>query len=71
MNKKFLFGIFAGLLLFSTSYGQTEPMKTAVKADLKKKSRAAIKDLKIYIKPEDGKAYYTANEDKISGDVAL
>ena len=29
MNKKFLFGIFAGLLLFSTSYGQTEPMKTA------------------------------------------
>ena len=48
-----------------------ESVEAKVKADLKKKSRAAIKDLKIYIKPEDGKAYYTANEDKISGDVEL
>ena len=48
-----------------------EAVEAKVKADLKKKSRAAIKDLKIYIKPEDGKAYYTANEGKISGDVEI
>lgn len=48
-----------------------EAVEAKVKADLKKKSRAAIKDLKIYIKPEDGKAYYTANDGKISGDVDI
>ncbi|MCR4586011.1 MAG: DUF6465 family protein [Lachnospiraceae bacterium] len=48
-----------------------EAVEAKVKADLRKKSRAAIKDLKIYIKPEDGKAYYTANEGKISGDVTI
>ncbi|MCR5120662.1 MAG: DUF6465 family protein [Lachnospiraceae bacterium] len=48
-----------------------DAVEAKVKADLKKKSRAAIKDLKIYIKPEDGKAYYTANEGKISGDVEI
>ena len=48
-----------------------DAVEAKVKADLKKKSRAAVKDLKIYIKPEDGKAYYTANEGKISGDVDI
>ena len=48
-----------------------DAVEAKVKADLKKKSRAQVKDLKIYIKPEDGKAYYTANEGKISGDVEL
>ena len=48
-----------------------EAVEAKVKTDLRKKSRAAIKDLKIYIKPEDGKAYYTANEGKISGDVTI
>ncbi len=42
-----------------------------VKKDLKKRSRAAVKNLKVYVKPEDNKAYYTANEGKISGDVEL
>ena len=48
-----------------------EAVEAKVKADLKKKSRAQVKDLKIYIKPEDGKAYYTANDGKISGDVEI
>ena len=48
-----------------------EAVEAKVKADLKKKSRAQVKDLKIYIKPEDGKAYYTANDGKLSGDVEI
>lgn len=40
-------------------------------ADYKKNNKAALKDINVYIKPEDGKAYYTANGGKISGSVDI
>lgn len=42
----------------------------AVKAAYKAQSKAAIKSLEVYIKPEDGAAYYVVN-DKVSGKVDL
>ncbi|MCR5209043.1 MAG: DUF6465 family protein [Lachnospiraceae bacterium] len=41
------------------------------KKAVKKNGNADTKDIKIYIKPEDGKAYYTAAADKVCGDVEL
>ena len=42
------------------------------KADLKANNKGKkISDIKLYVKPEDGKAYYTANGGKISGSVDL
>ena len=41
------------------------------KKDYKAKHKEALKDIKVYVKPEDGKAYYAANGGKITGDVNL
>lgn len=43
----------------------------AAMADYKKTNKAAIQDFNVYIKPEDGKAYYTANKDKVAGNIDL
>lgn len=40
-------------------------------ADYKKNNKAALKSINVYVKPEDGKAYYTANGNKVSGAVDL
>ena len=45
----------------------TEKAKKNFRAKAKKK----IEDIQIYVKPEDGKAYYTANKGKYSGSVDL
>ena len=42
-----------------------------VRADYKAAHKEKLKDLKIYVKPEDGKAYYTANDGSISGSVDI
>ena len=42
-----------------------------VKAAYKASHKEKLKDLKIYVKPEDGKAYYTANDGSISGSVDI
>ncbi|MBP5195528.1 MAG: hypothetical protein J6Z42_05990 [Lachnospiraceae bacterium] len=39
--------------------------------DAVKKCKAEPGDIKIYIKPEDGKAYYAAEPGKVKGDVNL
>lgn len=39
--------------------------------DCKKNNKGAIKDINVYVKPEDKKAYYTANKDSITGSVDL
>ena len=39
--------------------------------DAVKKCKAEPGDIKIYIKPEDGKAYYAAESGKVKGDVNL
>ena len=41
------------------------------KADYKANHKEKLNDIKVYVKPEDGKAYYTANGGNISGSVAL
>ena len=38
-------------------------LSEAVKADFSKKYSQKIDKLAIYIKPEDGKAYYVVNDD--------
>ena len=42
----------------------------AAKADFKANNKAAIKSISVYIKPEDGAAYYVVNDD-VSGQVTL
>ena len=41
------------------------------KADFKANHKEKLNDIKVYVKPEDGKAYYTANNGKVTGSVAL
>lgn len=41
------------------------------KADYAAHNKEKLKDIKLYVKPEDGKAYYTANGGSISGSVDL
>jgi len=55
----------------ASKYDVEKVMKDAT-ADFKSKNKnVTLKDIKVYIKPEDGKAYYTANSDKITGVVSL
>lgn len=51
-------------------YNMTEVMDKAMAA-CKKECKGAIKNLNVYVKPEDGKAYYVANDDTITGSVDL
>lgn len=39
--------------------------------DYKKDNKTAVKNINLYIKPEDRKAYYTVNDDQYSGSVDL
>ena len=39
--------------------------------DAKNNGGKDMKDLKIYVKPEDGKAYYTADNGRLCGDVEI
>ena len=41
------------------------------KADYAANNKEKLKDIKLYVKPEDGKAYYTANSGTVSGSVDL
>ena len=54
-------------------FGERETSVSAVveaaKADFSMNNSAAVKDLKLYIKPEDGMAYYVING--VEGKVAL
>lgn len=54
----------------SNKYDVDKVTEKAV-ADYKKNNKTALKDINVYIKPEDGKAYYTANGNKVSGAVDL
>ncbi len=47
-----------------------EDVLEAAKADYKAANKADIKDIALYIKPEDGAAYYVVNG-KVSGKVSL
>ncbi|MBR3517666.1 MAG: hypothetical protein IKO10_15295 [Lachnospiraceae bacterium] len=51
-------------------YDMTEVSEKA-KADYKANHSEKLEDIKVYVKPEDGKAYYTANGGKIAGNVNL
>lgn len=42
-----------------------------VRKEIRRTTRAKIGDLKIYVKPEDNKAYFTAKDGEISGSVDL
>ena len=54
----------------TSKYDVDAIMKAAVK-DYKANNKTELKNINLYIKPEDGKAYYTANGNKISGSVDL
>ncbi len=46
-----------------SEYSETDMMKMVVKAwEAEGKKATAIKKVKLYVKPEDGKAYYVINE---------
>ncbi|MBR5420240.1 MAG: hypothetical protein IK115_03720 [Lachnospiraceae bacterium] len=53
-----------------TQYDLAQVMERA-KKDCRAKSKKRIENIKLYVKPEDGKAYYTANNEKYSGSVDL
>ena len=49
-----------------------EKITKSVNADFAKKNKGVtLKNIDIYVKPEDGKAYYVANGGKITGDIAI
>ncbi|MGN0346893.1 MAG: DUF6465 family protein [Lachnospiraceae bacterium] len=48
-----------------------EKVTAAAIADYKKSNKAAMKDINVYIKPEDGKVYYTVNNNAVNGSVDL
>lgn len=54
----------------TSKYDVDAVMKAAVK-DYKANNKTELKNINLYIKPEDGKAYYTANNDKVAGSVDL
>ena len=51
-------------------YDVSQVMDKASK-DYKKENKGALKSIDLYIKPEDGKAYYVANGGKATGSVDL
>lgn len=54
----------------ASQYDMDKVMDKAVK-DYKKGNKDALKSINLYVKPEDGKAYYVANEGKVTGSVDL
>ncbi len=54
----------------ANQYDMDKVMDNAVK-DYKKSNKDALKSIDLYVKPEDGKAYYVANGGKVTGSVAL
>ena len=48
-----------------------EKIVDKARKDAKNNGGKDMKDFRIYVKPEDGKAYYTANSDKVHGDIDL
>ena len=48
-----------------------EKLAENAKKDYKANNKAALKDINVYVKPEDGKVYYAANGGKITGNVNL
>lgn len=61
------------LVVLEVASNQYDVDKVTEKAieDYKKNNKATLKDINVYIKPEDGKAYYTANGNKVNGAVDL
>ena len=57
------------MVQFAGKEYDVDAIKAAVKADIKGKVKGKIKIIDIYIKPEDGAAYYVANE--LAGKVEL
>lgn len=53
-----------------TQYDVSKVMDKASK-DYKKGNKGELKSIDLYIKPEDGKAYYVANGGKVTGSVDL
>ena len=51
-------------------YDLDQVMDKAVK-DYQKNNKAALKNIDLYVKPEDGKAYYVVNDGKVTGSVDL
>lgn len=54
----------------ANQYDMDKVMDKAVK-DYKKGNKDALKSIDLYVKPEDGKAYYVANGGKVKGSVTL
>lgn len=54
----------------ANQYDMDKVMDKAVK-DYKKGNKDALKSINLYVKPEDGKAYYVANGGKVTGSVEL
>lgn len=54
----------------ANQYDMDKVMDKAVK-DYKKSNKDELKSIDLYVKPEDGKAYYVANGGKVKGSVEL
>ena len=58
------------LAVTADQYDLDQVMDKAVK-DYQKNNKAALKNIDLYVKPEDGKAYYVVNDGKVTGSVDL
>lgn len=59
------------ILQFASNEYDVDAATEKAIADYKKNNKAALKDINVYIKPVDGKVYYTANAGKVVGSVDL
>ncbi|MBR3307069.1 MAG: hypothetical protein IKI75_07455 [Lachnospiraceae bacterium] len=58
-------------LEFNDSQYELDAVMEKARADYAANNKGPLKDIKLYVKPEDGKAYYTANEGSVNGSVEL
>ena len=63
VKKKVILEVFGG------QYDVAKISDNALKAC--KKADKNAKDICIYVKPEDGKAYYSANDGKLTGNIDI
>ncbi|MCR4937479.1 MAG: DUF6465 family protein [Lachnospiraceae bacterium] len=56
-------------LEYGDKKSEVSALAAKARKDAEKKAGGNLKDIKVYIKPEDGKVYYAADQGKIKGDV--
>lgn len=58
------------ILQYAGNEYETEELLKKAETEYAKENKAAIKQIKLYVKPEEGKAYYVVNDD-VNGSIAI